>query len=148
MPEPKLTYTQLDRSAHKAFLIESPSLERLYINSALALTDQLVKLELIQDHVKRTIAAESDTRLELMVLWLNQIIVAFELDNFLSRRIVFSQFDGKTINATCFGQHYSAIQHGHVDKLKQLTNAQLEVGTCPEPQQGFYAKVTTLPQVH
>lgn len=141
MPERKIVYESLEHKADSGFLVKAPSLERLYIDAALALTDQLVELGTIQDTVKHTAAVTADDKESLMVKWLNEILFLFEKNKFLCKRIVFTKFDGKNIQASLHGDTYSPIRHGHVSEIKAVTYHQLQIGDLDHPDLHFFAKI-------
>jgi len=141
MPERKLSYQSLDHKSDSGFYVEAPSLQRLFIDSASALTDLMVKLDLIAEKEKKTITIEAADKEQLLVKWLNEILFLFEKEKFLSKKIVFNFFDGKKINASLFGELYQPVKHGHVSEIKAVTYHQLELGMRSEPEHVFYAKV-------
>jgi SHS2 domain-containing protein len=141
MPERKLVYHSLEHKSNSGFSVEAPSLQRLYIDAASALTDLMVKLDLIAEIEKRTLTVEAATQDQLMVKWLNEILFLFEKEKFLSKRIVFNHFDGKKISASLFGEMYRPTHHGHVSEIKAVTYHQLELGMRSEPEHVFYAKI-------
>jgi len=141
MPERKPSYHSIHRKAESGFSIEAPSLQRLYIDAASALTDIMVKLDLISEGEKKTITVESDTKERLLVNWLNKVLFLFEKEKFLSKRIVVNHFDGKKISGSLFGELYQPVKHGHVSEIKSVSDHQLELGMRSEPDHLFYAKV-------
>ena len=141
MPERKLEYQTLEHKADTGIMVTAPSLERLYIDSALALTDLMVKLDSVKDSEKRCVRVEAETRDSLMVRWLTEILFLFEKERFLSHRIVFTRFDGKSIEATLWGDRYDPIRHGHVSEIKAVTYHQLELGDRPQPEPHFFARI-------
>lgn len=142
MPEAKISYQRLDHKAHLGFQVECPSLERLYIHAALALTDSLVKLDTIHEKEERhTISVQADDRASLLVQWLNGVLALLESHRFLAKRIYFDGFDGKRIRATLRGEKYDPVRHGHVSPTKPITTSQVDVGQHADPNVGFYARV-------
>lgn len=141
MPERKLSYQSLDHKSDTGFYVEAPSLQRLYIDSAAALTDLMVKIDLIDQKEKKTITIEAADKEQLLVKWLNEILFLFEKEKFLSKKIVFNFFDGKKIDASLFGEFYQPVKHGHVSEIKAVTYHQLELGMRSEPEHVFYSKV-------
>lgn len=141
MPERKLSYQSLDHKSDSGFFLEAPSLQRLYIDAASALTDIMVKLDLIEEKEKRTVTVVAPNKEQLLVKWLNEILFLFEKEKFISKKIVFDFFDGKRIRASLFGEFYQPIKHGHVSEIKAVTFHQLELGMRSEPEHTFYAKV-------
>lgn len=141
MPERTINYESLAHKADMGFKVQAPSLERLYIDSALALTDVLVKLNRIEARDKHQVAIEADSKENLLIKWLNEVLVLFEKHKFLSKRIVFTSFDGKKITATLIGESYDPIRHGHVSEVNSVTRHQLEIGTLSGSDNNFYARV-------
>ena len=101
----------------------------------------MVKLDLIAEPDKKSVTVMADSKEQLLVKWLNELLFLFEHHKFLSKRIVFNHFDGKKIVATIFGETYQPVKHGHVSEIKAVTYHQLELGMRSEPDHTFYAKV-------
>lgn len=141
MPERSIEYQVLEHKADTGFLVKAPSLQRLYIDAALALTDMRVKLDRITDHEKQTVSVTADTRERLLVGWLNEILFLFERHQFLVRRLVFDTFDGKQIRATLWGQKYDPLRHGSLSEIKAVTYHQLKIGDVERPEPHFFAQV-------
>ena len=141
MAERAISYTALEHKADTGYLVEAPSLERLYIDAALALTDLLVKLPLIVEVEKRTIAVKNESRDALLVHWLNEVLSLFANQKFLAKRIVFTKFDGKQLSATLYGEAYVPVRHGHASEIKAVISQQLQVGMRSEPEHTFYARI-------
>jgi SHS2 domain-containing protein len=141
MRERAIDYQAISQKADRGFQLEAPSLERLYIDSALAMTDQLVKLNTIQGSERFEILVESNSREGLLALWLNEILQLFENNKFLPRQIYFSQFNGTKIKATLMGETYNPIKHGHVTKLKSIQTEKLKLGTLNNGENTFFARV-------
>lgn len=141
MAERRVQYRTLDHKADIGFLVEAPSWERLYVDAALALTDIRVQLDRISERDRKVLKVSADEREALMVGWLNEILFLFEKEHFLARRIVFSNFDLKTINATVWGEHYDPLKHGSLSEIKAATYHQLEIGETEKPEHHFYARI-------
>lgn len=141
MPERRIEYRTLEHKADTGFEVLAPSWERLYIDAALAMTDMLVKQDLIQTSDRRAVTVAGENRDQLMVKWLNEVLFLFEKEKFLAHRIVFNKFDGKAITATLFGEKYEPIRHGHVSEIKAVTYHQLQLGDKPGPEPVFFARV-------
>lgn len=141
MPERKLQYQTLENKLDIGFFVTAPSLERLYIDAGLSLSDQLVKLDLVEASQKQSVAVSGNTREELMVKWLSEILSLFERHQFVTKRIVFNYFDGEAIRATLWGELHQPIKHGHVSEIKAVPCQQLELGDSSTPEPHFYARV-------
>ena len=113
MAERKVIYQKLE-GAGAGFVLKAPTLERLFIDAGLALTDCWTKLDFIGDDQKRRVTLKAASFQLLMPLWLNELITLARQDKFLAKRIVFDKFDGQSLTATLFGELHSPVKHGHL----------------------------------
>ena len=143
MAERCLEYQSLKHQAQAGFHIQAPSLERLYIDSALAMTDQWVKLNLLDSVKTFKVSLQGETKEALMLNWLNQVLTLFSEEKFLAKRIYFSRFDGKQFEATLMGDTYNPIRHGHAIGWKALQSEQLQLGLLEDGEQLFFVRVHT-----
>lgn len=141
MPERAIEYQILEHKADTGFLVKAPSLQRLYIDAGLALTDLRVKLDRIAEKEKQIVSVAGETREALLVAWLNEVLFLFERHSFLVRRIVFDVFDGKKIKATLWGESYDPLRHGSLSEIKAVTYHQLKLGDVAQPEPHFFAQV-------
>lgn len=137
MPERLISYQVLNTG----FSVTAPSLERLYIDGALSLTDFLVKLDRIQATDTRQVKVAGSNRDELMVKWVGEILSLFEKDHFLARRIIFRKFDGKQIEATLYGEKFDSIRHGGSPNLRSLVPQGLQITDKMDPEPQFSLRV-------
>ncbi len=141
MAERALSYESINNQKHCGFIVTAPSMQRLYIDSALAMTDLLVDLDLIKEIEKRTVTATGATRETLMVAFLNELSKLFESEKFLAHRIVFDTFDGKQISASLHGEKYDHIRHGFASDIKSIHEKVVEMGESKIEANQFFAKV-------
>lgn len=141
MPERAIDYQSINQKKDRGFQLEAPSLERLYIDSALAMTDQLVRLSMIQGVDRFEVSVESQTKETLLVLWLNAVLNLFENKKFLPKQIYFNRFNGSMIQATLIGESYNPIKHGHITKVKAIETSDLQLGTLSQSNNSFFVRV-------
>lgn len=141
MPERVVSYQVLNQQTASGFWLTAPSLERLYIDGALALTDFLVSLDRIQVGETRQIQVEGANRDQLMANWLCELLSLFENEKYLCRRVVFKKFDGKRIEATLFGERFESIRHGGSPYLKSLFPQEIQVSAQMDPEPLFSLKM-------
>jgi len=141
MPERKIVYESLAQKADSGFIIRAPSLERLYVDAGLAFTDRIARLDTLQTTHTQRVTVVAPNREALMAQWLNEILHLFKTQKFLAKRIVFSGFDGKKINATLTGDHYEPVRHGVAPEMQPVEPEQvkLEDALAGEPQ--FTARI-------
>lgn len=143
MRERKIEYQTLNQKADLGFHLTAPSLERLYIDSALALTDLRVKLDQIKEEIKKTVALQAETRDDLLQAWLEACLSLFEREKFLPRRILFTRFDGKKLEATLHGELYAPLRHGTAGAFKKLSRKEFQLGEKENPEPHFFARIFT-----
>lgn len=141
MPERIVSYQVVNQKQDTGFLLTAPSLQRLYIDGALALTDFLVKLDRVNAVDTRTLSAQGDNRETLMADWIGAVLTLFENEKFLAKRIVFKRFDGKQIEASLFGEDFDSIRHGGSPNLKALVPKEYQIGEKLDPDPLFTLKV-------
>lgn len=141
MPERKIEYRKIQNKANFGLFVTAPSLQRLYIDIALAFTDSMVQLDIVKDTEKKTVAATGDTKEALLVAWLTELVQLFNTHRFLAKRIVFDKFDGRVIQATLFGDTYQSTRHGHIPNIRGISPNQLEIGDKNAPEPHFFAQV-------
>lgn len=141
MPERKIEYQRLEHKADTGFLVKAPSWQRVFTDAALCLTDLRVQLDRISDGEKKTVRVQAEDKERLMVKWLTEVLFLFEKEKFLPKRVVFTAFDGRSIQATLWGESYNPLRHGSVSEIKAVTYHQLELGEVPGGEPLFFARV-------
>lgn len=144
MPERKLSYESLSHSSDGGFRIKAPSLSRLFIDSALALTDLMARVDTIEEKDRRPLKVQAANREDLMMALLNEVNALFESEKFLCKRIVFNVFDGKKIDATAFGELHDPFRHGSLPEVRKFGTPPVEMGEFEdsrEPDNHFYARI-------
>jgi len=141
MAERQIDYQIVNQQLNSGFFLTAPSLERLYIDGALALTDFLVKLDRIQAVDTRQIIVTGANRDELMAQWVAAILSLFDKDKFLARRVVFRKFDGRRIEATLHGEKFDSIRHGGSPNLKSLVPNLMQITDKWDPEPQFSLKL-------
>jgi SHS2 domain-containing protein len=127
MAERKLNYTLLQHKIDRGLIVKAPSLQRLFIDAALCVTDSRLSLDLVQETHKHQLNKKADNFEKLMVAWLDGILDLFTEKNFLCKRIVFDFFNGKEIKATLHGEDYVPTRHGYVIPLKATRKNTLQI---------------------
>jgi len=141
MPERKIEYQRLEKQRDTGFLVKAPSWQRLYTDAALCLTDLRVQLDRVSDGEKRTMEVVADGKETLMTKWLTEVLDLFQKGGFLPKRVVFTKFDGKSIQATLWGEIYNRLRHGSIPNDKTITCRTLEMGELQGPEPSFFVRV-------
>lgn len=141
MPERKISYQLLEQKADSGFLVKAPSWQRLYIDAGLSLADILVKQDLVNGAERRQVKVSAENRESLLIAWLEEILTLFHTQQFLVKRIVFDQFDGKQIAATLWGEEYVPTRHGSAAEIETITSKNLQLGDSPGEASEICARI-------
>lgn len=141
MPERKIQYFPIINKAHPGLEVTAPSMERLYVDAALSLTDMMSRLDTIEVKDKQSVDVAGENRDALMANWLNEILQLFEKKRFLAKRIVFNKFDGKKISASLHGETHVPTKHGSASLLKAVTKNEMVIGERTQPEICFFARI-------
>lgn len=128
MPERRVAYQVLSQGQLSGLSVKAPSIQRLFIDAALALNDFRVSLDLVKDTTKLELSVKGDTLPNLMLAWLNEVAGLFETKHFLAYRIVFTQFDGKKLSATLTGETYESARHGYARPFNKIQSTPFQMG--------------------
>lgn len=114
MAERKVEYQKIQRGKAVGIRVEAPSLQRVFLDAALAFFDRLsTGSRQAPDESKRhrveITATDSKT---LLGLWGTAIRNLYVVEKFVATRAVFEKFDGKTLVAVLHGAPYTSMLHG------------------------------------
>ena len=143
-----MSYRLLDHTADLALEVQAPTRDALFAEAAAALTDCLTDRERIAERASRAVALAAPDLGTLMVDWLTDLLVAFEVQGFLAARArveVAERGDGGwsggwTLGAKVWGEPRDEARHPLKTLVKGVTYHQLEV--APEPAGGWRARIT------
>ncbi len=121
MPERRVAYQTVPNKQQMGLSLEAPSLQRLFIDAGLALNDYRISLDLVRDEDKQTVRVQAGDKEGLMLAWLQRLADLFNEKQFLATRIVFRQFDGKSIDAYLSGETYQPTRHGYAKPIVTIT---------------------------
>lgn len=126
MPERRVSYETTALGQLTGIEIEAPSLQRLFIDAALALNDYRVALDLVKGEGKEVIEVEAPNADALLFTWLNACAALHGTKKFLACRIVFDFFDGKKIRATLTGETFVSTRHGFAQPFTAVAQEAFE----------------------
>lgn len=130
-------------NSRSAFYLEAPSLERLFISSALKLVEDSVGLRHVSASERQTLSVQSHSIEELLLKWLNEVIQLFNSTQFLPRQIYFNGFDGRTINAILLGEKHEPVRHGHLEKMVLIQSDHILFKSHLQGENSFSLQIST-----
>ncbi len=78
-------YEQIDISGDVGLHISGNTLKELFENAALGMSDLITDISGLKETEKREITLDSDSRENLLVLWLNELIFMFDTYGYIGR---------------------------------------------------------------
>jgi SHS2 domain-containing protein len=134
--ERRIQYDVVAQGQLAGIKISAPSLQRIFIDSALATSDYRIPLDLVKEVSKQTVTVTGSNLEALLLNWLNATALLFTEQKFLPYRIVFNQFDGKKIEAVLTGETYESARHGYPRPFTEIA-APFSIGESTE-QDGHF----------
>jgi SHS2 domain-containing protein len=131
-----MTYRFVDHTADLAVELASPTLEGLFAEAVAAFTDAVVDRERVLERERRERSVAAADLERLLVSWLEEVLIAFEVDAFLVRRaevaIAEAEGGGRTLRGALFGQPLDASRHPVKVLIKGISYHGLRVEPGPE----------------
>lgn len=143
-----MSYRLLDHTADLALEVQAPTRDDLFAEAAAALIDCLTDRERIAERASHTVALAAGDLGTLMVDWLTDLLVAFEVQGFLAARArveVAPRREGGwaggwILAAEVWGEPRDEARHPLKTLVKGITYHQLEV--APVATGGWRARIT------
>ncbi len=138
-----MSFRSLDHTADLRLEIEAASRDELFAEAAMAFTECLTDPAAVEARVSRAFLLAAADPGTLMVDWLTELVVAFEVDGFLvarSRVAVAERAAGLTLTAEAWGEARDDVRHPIKTLVKGVTYNELEVG--PAGAAGWRARIT------
>ncbi len=128
MGERKLSrYEIIEHTADVGIRIYGESLKSLFMNAAEALFDIVCGIESISEREQFRVTVEGRDAEDLMVAWLGELLLRFELENVLSRRFDITEINGKRLSALVWGEKFVREKHERRMEIKGVTYHRLKV---------------------
>ncbi len=131
-----MTYRFLDHTADLAVELRAPTLEGLCCEAVAAFTDCVVDREQVVARERRERAVAAADLERLLVAWLAEALVAFEVDGFLVRRaeatIEGAGKGGRILRGVLWGEPFDPARHAVKVLVKGISYHGLRVEEGPE----------------
>lgn len=139
-----MTYEPLDHTADVGFILRAPSREGLFVAALEAFTGTVSELAAVAPRIERRVVVEADDLPGLLVEWLEELIVRFEVDCFLfaAAEVEIEERPGGGLRlvSTLRGEPYDPARHPIEVQVKAVTYHGLEAGRDPAGD-GWLARV-------
>ncbi len=120
-------YRLIPHTADIGIVAYGATLPEAFANAAYGLFAIMTDLRRVRQNVSRTIEVRVADREGLLFEWLNQLIYLFDTEMMLFRRCEITEFDEKSLRATCHGEKRDPARHEIRIGVKSATYHQLTV---------------------
>jgi len=111
----------IDHTADIGVLVYGKSLTELFQNAAQSFFSVLIELKNIHEEKSRTFSLDAPGLEELLVSWLNEFLYLFETQGLLFSRFDIKNLSQEHLDATAWGEKYTAEKHPIKRIIKAVT---------------------------
>ena len=131
-------YTTFNHTADLGLAITGASEEKLFANAAFAVFDLITDLGRVEPRETRRILVEGDSREDLLINFLREILYLYNGERWLLKEIRVIKIDEKSLEAEARGEPFDEQKHKIFKEIKAVTYHQAEVRNTPD---GWAARV-------
>ncbi len=111
----------IDHTADIGVVVYGKSLTELFQNAAQSFFSVLIELKNIHEEKSRTFSLDAPGLEELLVSWLNEFLYLFETQGLLFSRFDIKNLSQEHLDATAWGEKYTAEKHPIKRIIKAVT---------------------------
>jgi len=123
----------IEHTADTGLIAWGDTLAGAFANAAFGMFSIIAELKTVEERESRTVAISEDDPEALLFEWLNHLLYIFDVEMLLLSRFEITEFDGRRLKATCYGEKYDASRHRIKTGVKSATYHLLKVD--PEKKQ-------------
>lgn len=142
MAERRVEYQRVQRLKLVGVRVEAPSLQRVFLDSALAFFDVLStgSRQAPTETIKHRIELSGSDAKNLFFSWMQKIRELYVGQKFMATRAVFEKFDGKTLVAVIHGEPYNSLHHGALYPVTDFNPNNCSLATDGPDERPFSAQ--------
>ena len=103
------------------------SLAEAFANAACGLFSLIVEPNKVKEKESRKVTVQAQDAEGLLFNWINELIYIFEVERLLFKRFDITEFTGRSLEATCWGEKYDPCRHQLKTGVKSATYHMLKV---------------------
>ena len=103
------------------------SLAEAFANAAYGLFSLIVEPNKVKEKESRKVTVQAQDAEGLLFNWINELIYIFEVERLLFKSFDITEFTGKSLEATCWGEKYDPSRHQLKTGVKSATYHMLKV---------------------
>jgi SHS2 domain-containing protein len=117
----------IDHTAEVGIVAYGRSLEELFANAAVGMMSFLIDPATVRPVAQRTIMVDADDRAELLIAWLNELLVLLNADGFIPGRFTVQELTDTRLRAEVGGEPVDPSRHRFRLDVKAATYHGLEI---------------------
>jgi len=128
----------IDHTADIGIAVQGSTLKHLFENAAVGLFSMITDLTAVEDSIEYPINISSDTKENLLVDWLNELIYVYEVEHIIFKHFNINILSDTALEALCFGDSLNNKRHLIKREVKAATYHMLSI---TNDINGFHATV-------
>lgn len=143
MAERRIEFQKIARGKLTGIRVEAPSLQRVFLDAALAFFDALVtgSRQTAGETERKKIEIQSSDPKSLFKEWAKELRALYVDEKFIASRAVFEKFDGKVMVAVLHGTAYNAMTHGAFQSIGEIATDNATLATEGPLDNPFSAEI-------
>ncbi len=117
----------IDHTADVGLIAYGKTLAEAFANAAYGMFSIICELTNVQETESRRVEVKEDDTEGLLFAWLNSLIYYFDVEMLIFKRFDIIYFDGRRLQAVCYGENYEPSRHQLKAGVKSATYHMLEV---------------------
>jgi len=101
----------IEHTADIGVVAYGQTLAEAFANAAYGLFSIIADLRNVRENESREVELSEDDKEALLFEWLNRLIYIFDVEKLLFKRFDITEFDGRHLKATCYGERYNPSRH-------------------------------------
>ena len=117
----------IEHTADIGVVAYGQTLAEAYANAAYGMFSIIAELDNVREVESRELDLYEDDPEALLFEWLNRLLYVFDVERLLFKRFDITEFDGRRLKATCYGEKYDPLRHQIKLGVKSATYHMLKV---------------------
>ncbi|MDO8578795.1 MAG: archease [Dehalococcoidales bacterium] len=117
----------IEHTADTGLIAYGKDLPEAFANAAYGMFSIIADLRLVRETESRVVEVSGNDTESLLFEWLNRLLYFFDVEMLLLKRFDIIKFDGKTMQAKCWGEKFDPSRHIIKIGVKSATYYLLQV---------------------
>jgi len=117
----------IEHTADMGLVAYGKSLAEAFANAAYGLFSLIIEPNKVKEKESRKVTVQAQDMESLLFSWINELIYIFEVERLLFKSFDITEFTGRSLEATCWGEKYDPSRHQLKTGVKSATYHMLKV---------------------